>query len=251
MATSADLQSRLAKRPRMVRWFSPSLLLRTLAQVVLSGWFGRFSDRRLMIAALDKSSPDEIRRQCDIRDDAKADSEGAIWIDYVADVGDGFDSTYAIATLLARSELRIGKDALPRGQVLIFGGDEVYPTASRENYRRSMQDPYGLAFPDAPRDRPHPLFFALPGNHDWYDGLVTFLALFCREKPLKLGSWRSRQRRSYFAIRISDDWWIWGADIQLVEDVDQPQADYFKSVATGMELGSKIILCSATPDGLT
>ena len=30
-------------------------------------------------------------------------------------------------------------------------------------------------------------------------------------------------------------------------DIDQPQADYFKAIASRMDPGSKIILCSAEP----
>jgi hypothetical protein len=67
---------------------------------------------------------------------------------------------------------------------------------------------------------------AIPGNHDWYDGLVLFLAFFCKEKPWHLGEWRSYQRRSYFAIRITESWWLWATDIQLADDMDQPQAEF-------------------------
>src|SRR4030095_15029834 len=68
--------------------------------------------------------------------------------------------------------------------------------------------------------------YAIPGNHDWYDGLLMFLAFFCRKKPWHIGGWRTRQRRSYFALRVTEKWWIWCIDIQLANDMDQPQADY-------------------------
>jgi len=87
----------------------------------------------------------------------------------------------------------------------------------------------------------------LPGNHDWYDGLVNFLAIFCREKATAIGNWRTDQRRSYFAAKLTESWWIWGIDIALVHDMDQPQADYFVAIAEGMPQGANIILCSAEP----
>src|SRR5947199_297694 len=48
-----------ARFPRMVHWFSPSLLLALLNNVILSSIFGRYADRRLTIAALDTVSIDE------------------------------------------------------------------------------------------------------------------------------------------------------------------------------------------------
>src|SRR5207248_5635984 len=166
-------------------------------------------------------------------------------------LGDGFDSTFAVASLLANKELSLGDLKLPRGQALILGGDEVYPAASEGAYRNQLWQPYNWAFPDHDKKSNNGVpVFAIPGNHDWYDGLILFLAYFCREKPLHLGSWRSRQRRSYFAFQITETWWLWATDIQLADNMDQPQADYFKIIAAHMPTGSKIILCSAEPGWL-
>lgn len=238
--------------PRMAHWFDPYLLLRLLNNVLLSSIFGQYADRRLMVAALDTQEPDALfNRAVSLKDSLKADSTGAVWLDWVADLGDGFDSTYAMALLLARRELEVDKQRLPRGQALIMGGDEVYPAASRQAYANQLRQPYAWAFPDHDKtsDDGVPVF-AIPGNHDWYDGLVLFLAYFCATKTLHLGSWRSQQRRSYFAVQITDKWWVWATDIQLGDDMDQPQADYFKIIAERMPPDSKIILCSAEPGWL-
>jgi hypothetical protein len=120
-----------------------------------------------------------------------------------------------------------------RGQVLLMGGDEVYPHASAEAYQKRLRDPYGWAFPDPhPKLLKGPPVYAVPGNHDWYDGLVLFLALFSRQEHLHLGGWRSHQRRSYFALQLTEAWWIWAMDAQLDDTVDQPQKDYFAAIAT-------------------
>ena len=71
--------------------------------------------------------------------------------------------------------------------------------------------------------------FALAGNHDWYDGLTGFLRLFCQRRWI--GGWKTRQRRSYFALRLPHHWWLLGTDFQLHSDIDQPQNDYFREVA--------------------
>ncbi|AXK79530.1 hypothetical protein DW352_02745 [Pseudolabrys taiwanensis] len=246
------LLSNYKKYPRMARWFSPWLLARLLNNVILSSIFGQYADRRLMIAALDTVGPEtHLARAKEIRPLLKPDADGAVWIDWVADLGDGFDSTYAVASLLARKQLVVDGQTLPRGQALIMGGDEVYPAASAQAYQNQLRQPYAWAFPDHDKksDDGVPVY-AIPGNHDWYDGLVLFLAFFCSEKRWHLGNWRAHQRRSYFALQLTDEWWLWATDIQLQDDMDAPQASYFNTIARGMPPNSKIILCSAEPGWL-
>lgn len=238
--------------PGMVRWFNPPLLLDTARQAIASALFGQYADRRLIQAALDTSGDNQCAARADLSKHITAREDGSVWIDFVADLGDGFDSTYAIAYLLGRPSLDIpGAGTLPRGQVLIMGGDQVYPTATREEYDRRMRAPYAAAFPDSKKpDADHPLLFLIPGNHDWYDGLVLFLAKFCRGRETALGSWRATQHRSYFAVQLPDNWWVWGIDTQLTEDIDQPQASYFVAAAKAMPPNAKIILVCGVPSWL-
>jgi hypothetical protein len=246
--------------PVMAGWFGPVLLIKLLWRVIVSDLFGQYADRRLILAALDPVTPKELvdraQKFMPGHDNEEVwvftqDDKHAVWIDYVADLGDGFDATYAMACLLARDTLTLDGQVLPRGQLLVMGGDEVYPTASSEAYRDKLRTPYGWAFPD-----PHPGLlkgppvYALPGNHDWYDGLVQFLALFSRREHLHLGGWRSHQRRSYFALQLTPTWWIWGMDSQLDDDMDQPQKDYFVAIAKGMLPDTNIILCGPEPGWL-
>lgn len=237
----------LSQFPGMTGWFEPKLLLKLLLNVIVSQMFGQYADRRLVHAALDKQSPTESRDGTDVTKETKRD-DGDVWIDYIADLGDGFDATYMMAHLLAQPSLNVQghHDSLPRAGALIMGGDEVYPTASRDSYNNRLRKPYSMAWPDT-FEMDGPPVFALPGNHDWYDGLVVFLAIFCRTKSSKIGNWRTRQRRSYFSARVAENWWVWGIDIALVRDMDQPQADYFVDAATNMPSGANIVLCSAEP----
>jgi hypothetical protein len=251
---------KLAKYPRMTPWFSPGLLAKLLWRVVVSDMFGQYADRRLVVAALDPVSNDELVARAKLfvpgNNNSEVwsfdpDADGAVWIDFVADLGDGFDATYAVASLLAQETLTVDGHPTRRGQLLVMGGDEVYPHASADMYQRQLRDPYDWAFPD-----PHtrllkgPPVFAIPGNHDWYDGLVLFLALFSRKEHLHLGGWRSHQRRSYFALQLTEKWWIWAMDAQLDDDVDQPQKDYFSAIAKGMPDNANIILCGPEPGWL-
>ncbi len=247
----------LALYPRMTRWFGLTLLVKLGWRVAIAELFGRFADGRLMVAALDKSTEADHAAAAvahlpgGVDEAFTPDEDGALWIDYVADLGDGFDSTFAVASLLAREKLVIGGHATQRGRLLVMGGDEVYPLASLENYQQRLRDPYNWAFPDSDPDSDKgPLVYAIPGNHDWYDGLVLFLGLFTRRDRLRLGGWRSRQGRSYFALQLTRDWWLWAVDAQLDDTIDQPQRDYFSAIAESMEPDARVILCGPEPGWL-
>jgi hypothetical protein len=239
----------------MVHWFSPKVLFKTLKKVLPSTLFGQYADRRLVHAALDSPVDAEkiIETCCGGPGGVCFENRSKFWVDYVADLGDGWDSTYSVAYLIGQKEIGVDGVQLSRANCLVMGGDEVYPDASREDYRKRMQRPYRAAFPKQNTPRPgavHPPLYLIPGNHDWYDGLTIFLARFCRGRATPLGSWVASQRRSYFATHLANNWWIWGFDSQLGEDVDMPQSDYFANVARKMEPNAKVIICASVPTWL-
>jgi hypothetical protein len=135
-----------------------------------------------------------------------------------------------------------------RGDILVFGGDQVYPTPSREAYHHRLVVPYESAFGDAhPVEAPH--VFAIPGNHDWYDGLSAFSRLFCSAIGGRwFAGWATRQHRSYFALKLPGGWWLLGSDGQLQSDLDTPQIEYFRDIAARhMQPGDRVILCLSQP----
>ncbi|MCA1822632.1 MAG: hypothetical protein LC644_13115, partial [Pseudonocardia sp.] len=167
-------------------------------------------------------------------------------MDYVADVGDGWNSTYTVARLLATDQLKLDWDgetyATARGQILVMGGDQVYPVPNAAEYENRMLGPYRAALPCVLGEAPE--LFAIPGSHDWYDGLVNFTSIFCRNHWI--GGWRTRQRRSYFALKLPNGWWLWGIDIQFGAYLDETQLQYFAAVAADqVQPGDRIILCMA------
>jgi hypothetical protein len=102
---------------KMVDWFSPTQLAKTGLHVALSAMFAAYSDKRELQGVLpaDPAFPHDEHRE--------------LWIDFVADAGDGFNPAYTVAWLLADEKPAIanGGGDVPtrRGDLLVMGGDQV------------------------------------------------------------------------------------------------------------------------------
>lgn len=272
------------KRAKMTGWYDPKQLFSTARKTLISTIIGEYADARLGMAEptpgkfFDYSK--QLRRLTEeeaknLEDKEKHNDFEAlgdrdeIWIDYVADVGDGWNPTYAIAYYLAQPSINVDGKELPRGEILIFGGDAVYPTASSERYEEQLVEPYRMAFKAGAsavqnwlsnesdlKAQPH--VFALPGNHDWYDSLTAFKKVFCShifnkrkfagDKKTQTGGWWTRQKRSYFVLKLPHKWWLFGIDMQLSHNVDVTQLEYIESIVKEkMSSGDKVILCVPEP----
>ncbi|HEX8536676.1 MAG TPA: metallophosphoesterase, partial [Cystobacter sp.] len=101
------------KHADMVRWLHPQHLIRSGLDALVASVFGVRADHRLIEAVVRPQVP-----YFDYSDEAAGED---FWLDYVSDTGDGWNSTYAVARLLARPELEL-KDpngnthALERGR---------------------------------------------------------------------------------------------------------------------------------------
>ena len=218
-----------------VPWLSPSLLLRTGLRSSLALILGAYLDKRELQGALPERTYEHVGEA------------GELWLDYVADSGDGFDATYSVAYLLAQPSLPVDGHDLPRGQVLIMGGDQVYPTASMDQYEHRLKGPYTAALPVPPLDGPQPTLYALPGNHDWSDGLTAFLRVFVGERTDHIGGWRIEQTRSYFAVSLPHHWWLFAIDEAYGAYLDDPQLVYFERVAKQLRPRDRVILVAPAP----
>ena len=209
--------------------------------------------------------------------DYSGSTDKDFWFDFAADVGDGFNSTYYVAALMSqpklsllesdpkpfpgdratdRSHQRTGgpegkhlEEKLPRGRFLLLGGDEVYPSASRESYENKFIRVYEAASysEKAPDKNSATHLYALPGNHDWYDGLASFMAIFADQRAI--GQFRTQQRSSYFAIKLPHGFWIFAVDIGLSGELDRRQVEHFQDLAENhLKDSDRIILCIAEPD---
>lgn len=118
--------------------------------------------------------------------------ERDLWIDFVADTGDDAGVSGAVAEMIFR-EYEIDDESvedesiddaggaspllLPRGDILLWGGDTAYPVATDLEIHNRVIVPFNRALKHA-RDAKRRVLLGIPGNHDWYAGLDGFGRMF-------------------------------------------------------------------------
>jgi hypothetical protein len=102
----------------------------------------------------------------------------------VADTGDDRDVSAAVGNMLASTyDVDDGHGSrlfLPRGDMLVFGGDVAYPVATADEIYKRLVLPWNEQLRRALASSRKRVVLGVPGNHDWYDGLDGFGRLFRR-----------------------------------------------------------------------
>ena len=179
-----------AREPYGIRWFGSTALLGHLRHLTAERLAtGQLDTRDWMRAQAPGDLLREVARVLEAQGDGATLTERLgreVWIDFVADTGDDSDISRAVAGMVfAEYALQDGSGrVLPRGDLLIFGGDTAYPLSSAPEIARRLTHPWnqvlaGLGPPSRAR-----ALLAIPGNHDWYDGLDGF-ARFFRRDPVR------------------------------------------------------------------
>jgi hypothetical protein len=248
--------------PRAIRWFGVRSFYGHLWHLVASAIATQDIDSRDWMHA---DAPGSLaQRVARILDPQAREAESVtesvgreIFNDYVADTGDDVGVSRAVAELLVREYEVPSPDGgepivLPRGDILLFGGDTAYPVATATEIEARVLAPWNDVFATASDGRTRVLL-GIPGNHDWFDGLDGFARLFrARNGPLEEGresmapgaerpvkhfvSWIEAfamgkhlvkrralpligyepvQRASYFALPLAPKIDLWGVDRQL------------------------------------
>ncbi|GHH64497.1 metallophosphoesterase [Streptosporangium violaceochromogenes] len=137
-------------------WLSPRTLWKSRNQI-LAGLFGDPSGQvRSRWAALQR----ERGVAPSFRIPAKVGPEFSFLV--LGDTGEGDASQYAVVPGM----LKLGADTA----FAIIASDVIYPAGSGNEYENRFFRPY--------QDYRAPIY-AVPGNHDWYDGLGGFMRVFC------------------------------------------------------------------------
>lgn len=204
-----------------------------------------------------------------------------LWIDFVADTGDDPEVSGAVADMLFREYEVGGSGLLPRGDVLLFGGDTAYPVATDVEIHNRVCVPFNRVLRER-QDGKLRVLVGIPGNHDWYDGLDGFARMFrarrgsvdrasiapdesverrgqllhfvewveafrvgkyvTKRSALPLHGYVPVQRASYFALRLAPDLDLWAVDRQL-RAVDYTQQAFFHTErAHASERGLVLVL---------
>ncbi len=176
--------------------------------------------------------------------------------DYVSDLGDGFDPTMAVAWQIGRRAIHLPDDpneefpspptSLRRAQLLVMGGDQVYPSATAERYAQQTALPYCVAWEPGAEPAEPPTVVAIPGNHDRLGGIEHFDRVFTGNSTFA-GRWQTPQSRRYWSIQLPQGWWMWGIDTALDDTIDAAQLAYFTDAATALRRGDRVIVCTPVP----
>jgi hypothetical protein len=263
------------KKPRAIAWYGFSAFWGHLRHLVASviatdnidsrQWMIPEAPDVLLGRVLDVLRPG-ARTQATLVDSMGGD----VWIDFVSDTGDDVTVSRAVAELFATEyevddpDDPLKKIVLPRGDILFLGGDLAYPVATVREMTRRLVEPWNAVLEQRLDGVPRVLL-AVPGNHDWYDGLDGFSRLcqapcafeeaapasadplhpkpdehpvlawaeaFARgdqvKKPsaLALAGYAPVQRASYFRLPLAPGMDLFAVDRQL-KRVDARQAAFF------------------------
>jgi Calcineurin-like phosphoesterase len=280
------------ERPRGVVWFGARSLWGHLRHLIAAAIATQNIDSRTWMTP---DEPDELlaRIARELGGDTGAPTlTGALgrdlYVDFVADTGDDVSVSRAVATMLfAPYELPDPEhpDQLvqaPRGDILVFGGDTAYPVATVRELANRVVGPWNQVLADLPPDPTPRVVLAVPGNHDWYDGLDGFARLFRRRpaggqteprqeamaqprlqrhfewvrrfahnravpKPaaLALSGYAPVQGGSYFALALAPGIEALAVDRQLTSP-DEPQAQFLRG-HHGAAPGSALLLLLPDP----
>jgi hypothetical protein len=282
-----------------VGWYDPSQLLDTASRVTESESFARNSDRRVNFTEWEEekltpitfylneepsgNQPNASDTQSPYNNfyigshrkttDADIAWKSELWVDFLADTGDGGNATYTVAKTLFQDPLALtyhmdlGADnpirtifpkglskPLPRADLLVLGGDLVYPVANDETYQTRFINfliaalPKNITFPKNQKEATRAVL-SFPQNHDWYDNLSSFFLLFCHKEKDTFFDMKCPQWQSYAAVKLPFDWWLFGFDLALSDDIDEIQYLYFSKIIekAGLNENSRIIITYKEP----
>ncbi|WP_232663900.1 metallophosphoesterase family protein [Pseudonocardia sp. TRM90224] len=149
-------------------WLRPGPLISSRNDL-LAKWFGDPTNdmRREWLRRLDAYAQ-EAGQQPPARDRlvTRFADRDRISVAVLGDPGEGDASQYVVVPVLQR----VAADA----DFGVVCSDVIYPAGGVRTYEGGFYRPYA--------DVPFPLY-ALPGNHDWYDGLTGFMTAFCDAPP--------------------------------------------------------------------
>lgn len=184
-----------AHPPFGIRWYGVTSLFGHLRNFVARAIAAESVDSRDWMRP---NQPDELLTEAAKVLEARANASGTsapprslveglgrpLWIDFAADTGDDRDVSARVGAMLAATydvdDGNGGRMLLPRGDMLVFGGDVAYPVATADEIYKRLVLPWNEELRRVGASGQKRVLLGVPGNHDWYDGLDGFGRLFRR-----------------------------------------------------------------------
>jgi len=243
-------------RPRPISWLRPAPLLESFNQILDQSLADVVNPRRQRWVAAQRAAG--VPEGLTIR--TVPEQHGPFSFLLLGDTGEADESQYAVVAPL----LNEGRDT----EFMVIVSDVIYPAGDVNDYVDAFYLPYA--------EYPKPIY-ALPGNHDWLDGLNGFMFNFCDADPLPqvtyastglglwgtlarvlwrksarprrelLGDYKSRRRERGGPKQPGPYWAMDAGPIRLVAidtgvdgSIDRNQAQWLKTVSRGLR--PKILL---------
>jgi Calcineurin-like phosphoesterase len=151
-------------------WISPGPLLASVNDKIAKGLDDLVNEVRPRWVAAQRAAG-RLDRGLAVRD--HADKERLAFL-VLGDPGEQDASQYAVVEPL----LAVGADT----DFMLIDSDVIYPAGDINDYIDGFYLPY---------ERYRGPIYAIPGNHDWYDGLNGFMFHFCGAEPLPSSAYRA------------------------------------------------------------
>ena len=168
----------------MVPWYNLMMFTSGFDILVsLHIFLGRFDARKMQVALLKEKAKEPARIDmnstnsvdaCDLMDSEEIfdfsqcnndyhernQKDDGFWFDFMSDCGDGFNSSFQVSRLLAQPVLNVTMTSststrgetrlLPRGKLLVIGGDLAYPDPTPKSYEQRFFRTFEDAMPPPP-----------------------------------------------------------------------------------------------------
>lgn len=173
-----------ARKPLAIRWFGMTALAGHLRHLLAVAAASNQLDLRDWMRP--EGADGLLNRVCQVLGASAPGGSLAerldreVWIDFVADTGDDHDVSLAVGRMIFAEYALSGDQPrrLPRGDILVFGGDVAYPASTAYEVKRRLLRPWNKVLHGKAEDGLRRVALGIPGNHDWYDGLDGFGRLF-------------------------------------------------------------------------
>ena len=245
---------------QMVSWYDPRLLARMGVRTIVSSVFGQYADQRLMQAVTDPADDKEL---CPLRLQQSASRRSAPQRRPATRPAPSGSTTSPTSATASRPPTRwptcsrrtASTCAAPASCGTARSSSWAATSAIRRpparNTRSGCCSPSTGLSPCA-----SPIASCSPSPAITTGTTASTPSTACSApratssrmpRATCIGGWQCQQHRSYWALRLPYNWWIWGADIQFSKYLDTCAGQLFRGDGRADGPRDNLIICLAEP----